>query len=96
MFNIIYVFHGHQAIVEVWSEVYQERGEKIATIGVIQLILDRLRMSLIDKANERDFEISQSVELRTFNMDSLISTLTENQVSWIWQHNLNFVINILK
>ncbi|XP_055309882.1 uncharacterized protein LOC129573411 [Sitodiplosis mosellana] len=69
-------------IVDIWSEAYEERGENIAAIGVIQLMLDRLRLSLVNNnANENNFLISESIDLRTLNMDNFISGLTTSQAN---------------
>lgn len=79
---VISDYKNKQRIVEIWSEVYQERGEHIATIGVIQLILDRLKLSMRNNGNENDFQLPETIDLSTFDMENFISTITTNQVSW--------------
>lgn len=71
----------------MWLEVYEERGEEGAIIALIQLFLDRLKLSLVNNTHENDFEIPEHINLRTFNMDNFILALTANQVISIYSNS---------
>lgn len=77
-----------QTIANAWSEVLEERGENVATIGVIQLLLDRLRLSMVNNTvnDENNFLLSENIDLRTFDMDSFVSRLTAPQVRCVWMN----------
>lgn len=63
----------------MWQEVYNEHGENIATIGIMQLVFDRLRRTCNENAVAEDFVLPESFDFRT--LDKWISTKMKNKVS---------------
>lgn len=78
--------------MQQWLEVYEERGENTASLGIIQLIFDKLKESCSNNSM-RHASIPDTIDLRTFNLEEFVRTRIRGKVKHSYKKLMNYFRN---